>query len=447
MIDNQVHQYLKNAWILWNQLQNKGWNASRAMALNYYHGITEDFTKEWYSEKTRKKGPMANTNITGRIIKRTSLVYMLPPVRTVSDGGDKRRPVDKELYANKDIKMQRLERWVNLLQLEVIGVTTRGGKLEHDLITRFVPVYADDPLNPIGITFPIQSSKNNNGTVDMWQYWDDEVTFDYNSLSNLQVRENQRDNPYGVSPYLYVFRDGKPEEKFLGVDIDWELVNTNLAVNLNETNKDFNIQFQSFGWAFASGPQLPKILEVGPDKITRVGDEGEIGMVSPPNTVEAIEAGINGKYKRLAQNHGLPVQFVEGTTAESGISIRLRNQELQDERTGDIPKYRKYEKELFELEKIVADVDLGKNLGEDFNVDFNESVEILSVSEQDAHDKNDIALNIIDTADILIRRDPDKFKDRDAALDHLVERGMPDPRIVVTPVDNLVAALAGNATP
>ena len=420
-------QELKQAKLRWDELQRLEWFKARQMAINYLHAITEDYTKKYFKAKIIKKVPIANVNITKRIIDRISLVFMIPPIRTVADGKD-RKHLDNKYFRGINTKMQRVEKLVNLIELAVIHPIAKDGKIEYELITKFVPIYDDDPLVPVGITYPLNDPLNNM-TTEMWAYCDEETTFKYNFKSNLQEKIDQRDHKYGLLPFHFAFKEGVPEERFLNVDIDWELITTNLELNMIETSRNANIQFQSFGWMWATGYNMPKDLTIGPEVITKVGEGGSMGVLSPPDTAQSVETSINGKYKRLAQNKHLSVQFVDGTTAESGVAIRLRNQELQDERSGDVVVWRQVEEHLFEINKAVAREDLKKNIGEDFQVDFNETQEILSTVEQDAHDANDIKLGLIDNADILMRRDPDKFPDREAAIAHLALRGFKDPDI------------------
>ena len=109
----------------------------------------------------------------------------------------------------------------------------------------------------------------------------------------------------------------------------------------------------------------------------------------------------------LAQNYHLPVTFVEGTTAESGVALKMRNLELTDDRKSDIARWRDVEFELFDLERLIIAVELGQDAGDLEDVDFSESVEILNDQEQ--RDKWDWELSkgIIDLADIMMQKNPD----------------------------------------
>jgi hypothetical protein len=125
----------------------------------------------------------------------------------------------------------------------------------------------------------------------------------------------------------------------------------------------------------------------------------------------------------LAQNYHLSISFVDGTSAESGVALRLRNQELMDSRRSDVERWRQIEKKIFEVESRIIVVEQSKDAGFLLGIDYEESTEILSDQEQ--RDKWDwqLANGLIDKADILMQTDPDKFPERQDALDYLAERG------------------------
>ena len=145
-------------------------------------------------------------------------------------------------------------------------------------------------------------------------------------------------------------------------------------------------------------------------------------MVSPPNSVPALTTSIESSYKMLAQNYHLSISFVDGTSAESGVALRLRNQELMDSRRSDVERWKTIEKNLFEVEERIIAVEQGRDAGFLLGVDYEESTEILS--DQEKREKWDWELShgLIDEADILMQQDADKYPERQDALDYLAER-------------------------
>ena len=131
---------------------------------------------------------------------------------------------------------------------------------------------------------------------------------------------------------------------------------------------------------------------------------------------------MESSYKMLAQNYHLSISFVDGTSAESGVALRLRNQELMDSRRSDVERWKTIEKELFFVEERIINVEQGKDAGFLLGVDYEESTEILSDQEQREKWDWELSHGLIDAADILMQQDPDKYPERTDAEEYLALR-------------------------
>ena len=429
MIRSTAELLVLNAKYDAGQKRKDQWKAGRLDAMEYYKGRSLPYTMDYFDTSLFEKVPPANINVTKRIIDRVSLVYMKPPKRTYT------KEETPMLFHHKDFKLQRAERMCNLLDAVLIKPCMRFNDknemhIEYDIIFDYEPIFGDDPLTPEAIVYPIASKDSVlDDTPELHVYWDKENTYTFDNNGRIYTDEMNPDmiNPYGVLPFVECWRDGKPESSYLDTDASTDLIQTNALINVAETNKAANIMFQSFGYIYVNGSMIEKDdLEVGADKITFLGADGTMSLVSPPNTVESITSAVTTAYKMLAQNYHIDISFVEGTTAQSGVAIKLRNSELTDARVSDVIKWREIEKELFELEKLIIAVDMGKDAGDLEQVDFEESMEVLSDKEQRDKWEWELANGLIDRADILMQKDPDRFPDRDSAEDYLFERSGAD---------------------
>ena len=400
---------LMSKWDINQQRKNK-WKQSRYKALDYYKGNTKEYVHDYFSESTLSKVPIGNVNITKRIINRISLVYMESPIRTYT----KEDVVD--YFSGKDHKLQRLERMTNLLDGVLIKPCWRikddGSEcIEYDIIMDYEPIFDTDPLKPHAIVYPIaQKAEVLDTTPEQFAYWDSENHFIFDKNGKMYTHDDNPDmvNPYGVLPFVECFRDGKPETDYLDTNASTDLIQTNLAINVAETNKNANIMFQSFGYLFVNGAGIDKdTMQIGQDKVNYLGVDGSISIVSPPNAVPALDSSIQSSYKMLAQNYHLPISFVEGTTAASGVALKLRNTELTDDRKSDVTRWRNIEFKLFELERRIIAVEDGKDAGDLEDVDFSESVEVLNDQEQRDKWEWELSKGLIDLADILMQKNPD----------------------------------------
>ena len=429
MIPNISELLVLNAKYDASQKRKDKWKSARLDALEYYKGRSLPYTMGYFDSTLFDKVPAANINVTKRIIDRISLVYMKPPKRIYT------KEDTPELFHHKDFKMQRAERMTNLLDGVLIKVCMRYDDnnqqhIEYDIIHDYEPMFGDDPLTPIAFTYPIATKDTVvDDTGRLYVYWDKDNTFTYDENGKIYTDEDNPDmiNPYGVLPFVECWRDGKPESSYMDTDASTDLIQTNTMINVAETNKNANIMFQSFGYIYVNGSQIEKdTMEVGADKISFLGVDGQMNIVTPPNTVDSITTSITTAYKMLAQNYHIDINFVEGTTAQSGVALKLRNQELQDERVSDVIRWQEVEKQIFELERLMIAVDMGKDAGELEQVDFEETMEVLSDQEQRDKWEWELSNGLIDRADILMQKDPDRFPDRDTAEDYLFERSDAD---------------------
>ena len=400
---------LYSKWDVQQQRKNK-WKQSRYEALDYYKGVTKEYVSKYFSDSTLSKVPIGNVNITKRVIDRISLVYMTPPIRLYSNEDT------PDYFKEKDLKLQRLERMTNLLDGVLVKPCWRikddgTGCIEYDIIMDYEPLFDTDPLNPYAIVYPIaQKAEVLDGTPEQFVYWDAENTFVFDNNGKQYTSDDNPDmvNPYGVLPFVECFRDGKPETDYLDTNASRDLIQTNLSMNVAETNKNANIMFQSFGYLFVNGAGIDKdTMQIGQDKINYLGVDGSISIVSPPNAVPALDESIQSSYKMLAQNYHLPISFVEGSTASSGVALKMRNLELTDNRKSDVIRWKDIEYKLFELERLMIAVEQGKDAGDLEDVDYSESTEVLNNQEQRDKWEWELSKGLIDLADILMQQNPD----------------------------------------
>ena len=400
---------LMSRWDINQQRKNK-WKQDRYMALDYYKGDTASYTSEYFSQSTLDKIVTGNINITKRIIDRISLVYMTPPKREYT------RDDVTDFFMHKDLKLQRLERMTNLLDAVLVKPCWRikedgTGCIEYDILTDYEPIFSDDPLNPTAIVYPITMKASvMDTTPEQFAYWDNEHTFVFDKNGKIYTEDDNPDmiNPYGKLPFVECFKEGKPEFSYLDTNASNDLISTNLAINVAESNKNANVMFQSFGYLFVNGTGIdPDEMQVGQDKINFLGVDGSISIVSPPNAIPALDESIQSSYKMLSQNYHLPISFVEGTTASSGVALKMRNIELTDERKSDVTRWRNVEMELFDLERLIIAVEVGQDAGDLEDVDYAESVEVLNDKEQREKWDWELSKGLIDLADIMMQKNPD----------------------------------------
>ena len=401
MIPNIGQQAVKLSRLAANELEYKAFMKRRHNRLQYYNAETEKLTEEWFAANLLKNVPIGNINITKRVIDRTSEVYMVKTQRFFEKETATERYNEK--VPRKDERMQRIEKMTNLLDVVAIHPywDNERGVLDHMVLLEFQPFF-DKFGNFIGIRYPLTQSANTSDTNEQtFVEWDLNGwrIIDTNGLSS-------QSEPY-VGAFPFVLAWTEEPEYFYDHNPTADLVQGNLLINFYQTALNANVGYQSFGQPYVTGLQADDKIEWGIDKVPALPDGATANILSPPSTVDAVVMAQSTLYKMIARSYHLPEDFVEGSAqAESGVAIKLRNQELQNERIGDVTRWQNVEAEVFTIERdILARV--GLNLPDTLMVDFSESVEYLSAQEQRESDDWDLSHNLITVKDIAMRNNPD----------------------------------------
>lgn len=414
-------QDIERSKLEFKQMVKNDWVKDRDAADDYVKGRTKEYTSQYMNDQAKLEVPIENNNVTKRVIDRISLVYSVEAKRKYFNG-DKEVEELPEAYTKaikfKDEQLHIAEKRTNLLRLIGIKPTMRDFVFDYDILTEFEPHFGKDPLVPIGVSYPLPARASvRDNTPELWVYLTAEDYLVYVRKTNTVAKEEFQifpdlKNPYGILPIVWVF-DEKPELSFLDIDPANDLVQMNEAINVIGTASNANVIYQSYGYLVATGLDKgdEKKLKVGPNKITALKRDQDLKFITPPDTLMSVTENVKAKMQFVTSNYHLPHGFIIGEEiAESGTAIKERNRELQDERKGDVVRWRNTEELLYEVEKVIVGVDLNTTIPERMAVDFSETLEILTPQEQ--MDKWDWQREhgYISDAEIFMLLDPDRFE-------------------------------------
>ena len=378
--------------------------------MKYYKGDTEKLTRGWFSKNLLKNVPIANINIFKRIIDRTSEVYMVEALREA--GSESQTEKYKSMIPRKHERMQRIEKMTNALDVVCVHpyYDHNNKVLDHMILLEFQPFF-DMNGNMVGIRYPLMQSANTSAI--------DEQSFVEWGLEGWRIvdsegRAQQKQAYNGVFPFKLAWAD-EPEYFYDHLPTP-DLAQGNLCINFYRTNLNANNAYQAHGQPFITGLNSSDDFQWGIDKIPALPEGATAQILSPPSTAQDTIAVEKSIYKLIARNYHLPEDFVEGSAqAESGVAIKLRNQELQNERIGDIIRWRNFEHEIYKIERDILSK-AGVSVSEEFAVDFSETTEYLSEDEQRAKDDWDLEHNLTTIVDIAMRENPDLTREDAEAL-------------------------------
>ena len=440
MFDSIVAEAIRLSRIDDQQKEVNAKRLERQRAELYYDGRTKEETKTYFDDTLLTQIAISNNNITRRIINRISGVYLNSPDRKTEANGY------EELTRGKTPRFRRAERLTNLLKYIALKVTVRDGKFDYDIIKDFEPIFGDDPLVPIGITFPIAvSSAVLDDSDEIWEVWTDQDYFRVIKGGDIIPDEANPEhiNPYGIMPVMFIHADGVPEGSFTDVDPCLDLIETNLSINIAETEKNANIRFQSFGYPWITGADTDQEILISQNAFTKLPLNAKMGIESPPNTISSVTEAIKFKYAYISLNYGLDAQFAEGTAQESGLSRQMRNLELTESRSGQLSTWRDVETDAYKIEQAIAKVEFKKTWPDEFGVDFHEKDLVLSEQEKRDNDDYEIGKGYTNAGETLFEADKDRFTDENEALE-TVKANLSITKGLESPLAPLATSLGDN---
>jgi len=366
LFQSQVPQLFSKMGLTLYNSANQARKVETAKRLNFYHDEQLERLNEQLAELFSEPEKMVKLelNIIKKIINNLAQVYREPPTRTL-DGGNE---ADQKLYAeilegcSFDVKLKQASRYTKLLKTILIKVVWRNEKIDLDILTGNLldVVTGDTPetLEKILITNYGNSEKPEDITyslwsVDTWQRlnWKGDII-------------DEAENPYKVLPFVSIFDFAPPSSAFWlpgGKDI----ISLQEAINIKLTDLIYLMQQQSFGVGYIKGSQTGGSLRTDPGSLVELPENGEIGFKSQQAEIKEVVEAIDKLIKWGCVSNGLSAASMStDVQKQSGISKQWDNKELSEMRLDDLALWRSYEKQLFNLMKIVWNVHSKKKLSE-----------------------------------------------------------------------------------
>ena len=386
----------------------------RDEALDYYtYNNTAKYIDQYFSGTLQQEIPIYNVNLTKKLINRISLVYKDAPIRDVEND------TYYDLTQDKDWKMKSFERVHNLLGTVAVHVCWEDGKFKYNPIMNFVPVMDPyNPLKPIGITYPLNKATGDwrNTEEDMYVYWSAEEHYMFDSAGKIIKVNEDNVNPYGILPFAFIQPTHMVDEFWNEGAMDIALGNKQIDIAMTMLQHHIRTaggQFVIEGRVDANNIQL------GLNKVVVI-DEGNMSNISSNTDVTSIKEGIEFQLKTIAFNNNLNFDFgLSGS--KSGVALNIENLELLEAREDEVEKWRRAEKQIYDIERQILQVETGLQLPDGIALDYTEVKFPDFDAERDEWDWK-FKHGIADRFDYLMAQDPDKFPDRQAAMDFLDEK-------------------------
>ena len=337
-------------------------DAERSTALDfYYHRNVDHHIEQWFSDSTMKQVPVFPSKHVPRFARARNMIYKNAPKRMIN--GEQ-----ADDYTELAHHLDTVAREFNETSWLTGGMAFRSkwgkDRLEYDLIPFFKRYYLEGVSEPFAVSYEVGRDHKNNRIFVYWSEERDGVPakhWKYDQAGRvIQVNENNI-NPYGIIPVTFV-EYTSPASDVIRSAVQIGIANTEIALATRF----------AFGQPVATGIEEATHMKLGIDRVLLMPPDSSFSFVSSPANLGQMMEVVKGFANQTAINNHLRIKWDESGDAPSGAALRLLEMENLESRISDIPKWRDWEHERYEVDREIIRVHTGKDMGENYAVDFAE---------------------------------------------------------------------------
>ena len=384
-------------------------DAERATALDfYYHRNVDQHIEQWFSSSTLSQVPAFPQKVVPRFARARSMVFK-NPVKRILNGEIAKDYMN--IAHHLDTKAQEYAETTWLTGCMAFRSKWEKDKLNYDIIPFFKRYYVEGDSEPFAVSYEVSRDYRNNRIFVYWSKDMDGVPgkhFKYDQAGRIiQVREDGL-NPYGILPVTFA-------EYTTGAS---DVIRTAVQIGIVNTEIALATRF-AFGQPVVTGVEEATHMKLGIDRVLLLPPESSFSFQSSPANLQQMIEVAKSFANQTAINNHLRIKWDESGTAPSGAALRLMEMENMESRTSDIPKWRDWESERYEVDREIIRVHTGKDMGENYVVDFAE-VEFPTDQKQEFERLEFMmAKGLMDRTDLIKYFNPDISKEE---LQKLIDR-------------------------
>ena len=377
--------------------------AERNTALDFYYNRNLDtHIDEWFKgSKHLRQVPSFPIAIVPRFARARMLLYKKPPLRLLNgEESDEYKNIAHHL----NTKTREFAEITWLLGYNSMRTKWNANKerLEYDIISNLKKYTVNGEEEPFAISYEIGRDPSQNRKFVFWSESRDgepgqHFMFDQSGKIHPIPGNPDMLNPYDIIPISHAHYPSN----------SMDVVRCAVQVSIAATEISLGIRF-NLGQPIARGITDQDTIEAGIDKVILLSDPASsFEYVSPNSDIRGNLESIKLMINQVAQNHSLAIRWGEGGTPPSGEALKIMSMENLEMRESDMPVWREWEHNRYEVDRIVYKTHTGKDLPENLTLDYAEAGFPKSVSDEMAWIEFQLRNNLITRKELLLKFNPD----------------------------------------
>ena len=339
----------------------------RLKIMNYYEGINlEEEVMKYFDPNALHFAPTLTLNITKKLIDARYIAYKSAPERMADD-----RYLER--LGDLDQDMIEVDRLTGLLgTIAVLRYYDEDkDRLDSHIITDFEPIFEQNNPDPIGIVYPLFSHGDMRAEEQQFVYWSNESHFKIKKSGEV-IHVNDEDiNPFGVVPIVYSHLYPMLGNEFIRTGKGKMVANANLMYNVFGTQLSLGNMYQSLGQSVLTGVDESTRLKMDVSKMLVLPEGANYSIVSPSGSLDQIRQNMKFIIETTADALHLKMKWGDDTSSTSGEHQRIMEVDLTEAVMADFERFRKFEKQRFQLDKTILETN-NININDEYSVDFSE---------------------------------------------------------------------------
>jgi hypothetical protein len=118
--------------------------------------------------------------------------------------------------------------------------------------------------------------------------------------------------------------------------------------------------------------EIPPYLKFGVDRLIALPEGASMQYVSPSANLTQMIQSVKDLINQVGQNHSLTIRWGESSAPPSGEALKILSVDNIETRESDIPLFRDFEHDRYEIDRELLSVHEGTNLSDKYSVDYPE---------------------------------------------------------------------------
>ena len=380
-------------------LQSKE-NAKKATALDFYYNRNLDtHLEQWFPGESLSQVPMFPMRLVPRFA-RARMLLLKNEIKRFIGGEDSQDYRDMTYHLNSRMREFGEIAWLLGGCHLRSKWNDRRQRVEYDILPFVKEYFVQGESEPFAYTYEVEKIGHKRQFVFWSESRDGEkgLHFLYDQAGKaINIPGGDGTNPYDILPISRLFNSGDAS------DVTRAAVHAGIAM----TEIALGVRF-SLGQPVISGVhEAQSQIRSGIDRAIILPEGASFNYVSPSGSIPAMIESIKAMLSITAQNHSLQIKWGDAGQIQSGIALAIQDVENLESRQSDIPLWREWEASRYEIDRKIIEVHTGKNLSEDYSVDYGEVNYPLSEKEELEVLRIKQEMGIINQEDIIRHYNPD----------------------------------------